>query len=331
MKQLHLILLTLCVLILSASVNAHEIRPAYLEITEQAGGNVEIRWRQPVTGEYSLALAPVLSSGWLDVEPQQIYITSNSLIKTWTVHSPAEPLAGQSLWIRGLDRTITDVLVRVQFPDGRILKQLIKASRPSMQIPAEKTARATLPEYLQLGVSHIWSGPDHLVYVLGLVLLISSLRSLVTTITAFTLAHSITLALATLGLVHLRPAPVEAVISLSIICVAVELQRQHCGRTGLASRSPWLIAFVFGLLHGFGFAGALLEAGLPENSIAPALFLFNVGIEIGQFLFLLLVVTILRILKNTVPVWRHQIIKAAPYGIGSMASFWLLERLAVIL
>ena len=310
--------------------HAHEVRPAYLEISEHSDGAIEVRWRQPVAGEYTLAINPVLSSGWLDGEPQQRYATSNSLIKIWDIKSPHPPLAGQTLWIRGLDRTITDTLVRISYADGRRLSRIIKSTHPGMEIPGAHKASLSLPGYLQLGISHIWSGPDHLLYILGLILLITSLRSLVTTITAFTLAHSITLACATLGLVHLRPAPVEAVISLSIVYVAVELVKQRRGLADMATRSPWLIAFVFGLLHGFGFAGALRQAGLPEDSIAFPLFLFNVGIEAGQLLFVFMVLAVFRLLRYTPLRLRERIFAFAPYVIGSIASFWLLQRLAVM-
>ena len=237
--------------------HAHEVRPAYLEITEHKDGPVTVRWRQPIMGEYAIAIAPVLSAGWLDGSPRRRYITADSLIKVWTVPVPHGRLAGQTLTIRGLDKTITDTLVRISFADGRVISRVLKASHPLMQIPVTRSMSLSLPGYLQLGIGHIWSGPDHLLYILGLILLISSLRSLVTTITAFTLAHSITLACAALGLIRLRPAPVEAVIALSIVYVAVELVRKQRGLTDIATRKPWIIAFVFGLLHGFGFAGAL--------------------------------------------------------------------------
>lgn len=311
-------------------VHAHEVRPAYLEITEHGDGAVTVRWRQPIMGEYTIAIAPVLSAGWLDGEPGRRYTTADSLVKVWTVPMHHGELAGQTLTIRGLDRTITDTLVRITFTDGKVLSRILNASHPFMQIPDTRGLSLSLSGYLQLGIGHIWSGPDHLLYILGLILLISSLRSLVTTITAFTLAHSITLACAVLGLIRLRPAPVEAVIALSIVYVAVELVRKQRGLSDIATRKPWVIAFVFGLLHGFGFAGALRQAGLPEDSIASALFLFNVGIEVGQLLFVLLVLGFLKLLQWSTPVLRTRAFALVPYGIGSIASFWLIQRLTVI-
>ena len=325
------LLLLLSLGLVTQAVSAHEVRPAYLEITEHTDGSINARWRQPIMGDYTLAISPVLSSGWLDGDPQRVYTTDTSLIKTWTVTAPKQSLAGQTLWIRGLDRTITDTLVRIEFANGREVSQLLRATQPRMLIPANNHTAMALPQYLQLGIRHIWSGADHLLYILGLILLIGSLRALVTTISAFTLAHSITLACSALGLVHLQPAPVEAVIALSIVYVAVEVIRLRRGQASLAGRAPWLIAMVFGLLHGFGFASALRQIGLPENSMLGALFLFNVGIEIGQLLFLVMVVGTLAVLKNNLPRAQAQLISIAPYCIGSMASFWLVQRLVVIL
>jgi len=324
MTRWHCVLF-LALMIAAASSVAHEVRPAALQITEGADGAVQARWRQPVTGDYTIAISPVLSAGWLDGEPGQRQVTADSLIKIWNVAPPHVALAGQTLWVRGLDRTITDTLVQITYADGTVLTRLLKAARPVMQIPASRQPGVSVPEYLLLGISHIWSGPDHLLYVLGLILLLSGWRTLVTTITAFTLAHSLTLACAALGLIQLRPAPVEAVIALSIVYVAVELQRRVSGLD--PTTPPWLMAFSFGLLHGFGFAGALRQVGLPEHSLLSALFLFNVGIEIGQLLFVALVLTAVRLLRDYLPYLQPRLLRLAPYGIGSLASCWLLQRL----
>jgi hydrogenase/urease accessory protein HupE len=323
-------LLWLALALLHAPVAAHEVRPAYLEIRERMGGAVEIRWRQPVIGEYTILIRPVLSSGWLDGEPERRYATQDSLITSWTIPAPRAPLPGQTLRIDGLDRTITDTLVRIEYAGGRVVTRLLKPAHPAMQIPDAAPAALALPHYLRLGIGHIWSGVDHLLYVLGLILLISGLRTLVFTLTAFTVAHSVTLAGAALGLIHLRPAPVEAVIALSIVYVAAEILRVRRGESPMPNRAPWLMAFAFGLLHGFGFAGALREIGLPDDAIAGALLLFNAGIELGQLLFLALVLAVLKHLRDDLPALQHQVFKLAPYGIGSLASFWLLQRLAAL-
>lgn len=327
--------LFLCCLIMAAQPGmAHEVRPAALDILELADGRFEFRFRQPVRGEYTLSISPVLSSPWLDGEPQERHVTESALIRIWRVDPAGQPLAGQELSISGLDRTITDVLVSIHWAGGAVDRHLIKAASPVMIIESENESGAGVPEYLRLGLEHIWSGPDHLLYVLSLMLLIAGTRALLLTITAFTLAHSLTLAGAALNLVQLPSGPVEAIISLSIVYVAVELVHAKQGRAGIAARRPWLIAFIFGLLHGFGFAGALQEIGLPEQAVLGALLLFNLGIEIGQVLFVFALLGLMFLLRLLLA--RAQLLLAGfrtavkgtlPYAIGSLASFWLIERL----
>jgi hydrogenase/urease accessory protein HupE len=185
--------------------------------------------------------------------------------------------------------------------------------------------------YTLLGIGHILGGVDHLLFVLALLLLVRGIGRLVATVTAFTLAHSVTLAAATLGFVHVPPAPVEATIALSILFLASELARQRAdGRADLTARFPWLVAFSFGLLHGFGFAGALSEVGVPQKAVPLALLFFNVGVEIGQLAFIAAVLAIgwsVRRAAIRAPAWWP---RAAAYGIGSVAAFWVVQRTAAI-
>ena len=310
---------------------AHEIRPASVEIVAVAGNAMEFRWRQPIAGDFAIAIQPVLSSGWLDTEPDNRLITDTAQIKRWNLPYQVTDLAGQTLSIKGLNRTITDVLVTVIPLNAAPYTHLIKAADPVFVFPEEARAPSGTSGYLWLGISHIWSGADHLAYVLGLLLLIRSRRALLITITAFTLAHSLTLAGAVLGLVHVSPEAIEAVIALSIVYVAVELVRVQRGQAGLASRHPGGIACGFGLLHGFGFAGALLDIGLPEQATALALLLFNIGIELGQLAFVFAVIlpgaVMIRLHPQT-DLWARTV---TPYAIGSAASFWLLERVLLII
>jgi hydrogenase/urease accessory protein HupE len=182
--------------------------------------------------------------------------------------------------------------------------------------------------YLGLGVEHILLGIDHLLFVLALLFLVQGWRRVIITITAFTVAHSITLAAATLGLVHVPQAPVEASIALSIVFVATEIVRSRMGRVSVAERWPWVIAFVFGLLHGFGFAGALREVGMPEDAIPLALLCFNIGVEVGQLLFIAAVMGIVTLLRRsaiTIPAWAWRV---PVYTIGTLAMYWTIERVA---
>lgn len=315
--------------LLSPVASAHEIRPAYLELLEQPDGAIVALWKQPLMDDVGVAIAPRLSSGWLDTPPRREWRTPSHRVQQWNVPAPRAAIAGQQLRIEGLEKTITDVLVRVHFASGDEVTQLIKPENPQWQLPAAEKAGLPVAQYLALGIEHIWTGIDHLLYVLGLILLVPNWRVLLRTITAFTVAHSITLGAATLNIVPVAAAPVEAVIALSIVYVAVELIHARRGRRGLAQRAPWLIAFAFGLLHGFGFAGALAETGLPPDNIPWALLLFNVGIEVGQLAFVAAVLTLLTVGRRHAPAVAAAFVRGTPHVIGSLAAFWLIERTLV--
>jgi hydrogenase/urease accessory protein HupE len=316
-------------LLLTQHVSAHEIRPAYLEIREVNPNRIDIFWKQPVSGESGIYLTPVLSSGWLTDSISTNSATGTALIRQWKIITN-KSVAGQTITIEGLKTTITDVLVTVQFSDGTKITRIIRPSNPSFVITKSEHSALPVLDYLRLGIEHILFGIDHLLFVLALILIVQGKRRLLKTITAFTIAHSITLAAATLGWVHIPPAPVEASIALSIIFLAVELVHYYQGKPVFSRQYPWVVAFIFGLLHGFGFAGALANVGLPEHDIPLALLLFNVGVETGQILFILTVMLIIwlmhKILKN-MPVWTRWI---PPYTIGCMAAVWFFQRLAVI-
>jgi len=305
--------------------HAHEVRPAYLEITEHASGRYEVLWKQPTSGEMAVRLIPHLSNGWLEEAPVEVDTSTSFTIKVWRPAARTS-LDGQTLTIEGLEQTITDVLVSVTPIDGVRHQEILKPSRPSVVLDLQAKSALPVPAYLRLGIEHILTGVDHLLFVLGLVLLVRGRWRLLSTITAFTVAHSFTLALASLGWIEVQPAIVEALIALSIVFVAVELVRLYRGNAGLTARYPWGVAFAFGLLHGLAFAGALTNIGLPRDAIPLSLLLFNVGVEIGQLLFVGVVTSaalILRRLPRPAPGWLQWI---PPYAIGSFAAFWLIER-----
>jgi hydrogenase/urease accessory protein HupE len=314
----------------SIRTSAHEIRPAYLEITEITPHHFRIFWKQPTMGEYSLHLKPILENWLLD----SIAVTSYSdsyMIKQWDIQSGQEMLNGKELSIEGLDKTMTDVLVVIHFTNGDEITRLLKPVAPGFEIQQSQHTRVPIGAYLQLGITHILFGVDHLLFVLGLLLLVKGTKRLIKTITAFTIAHSITLALATLHLVQIQQAAAEATIALSIVFLAMELVRHYQGQDGLTYRYPWIVAFVFGLLHGFGFAGALAEVGLPSTSIPIALFLFNVGVELGQLMFVTVALSVIWALKKWGPKFPGWTRFMAPYLIGSLASFWLIERIYLLI
>jgi hydrogenase/urease accessory protein HupE len=314
------------------AAGAHEVRPAFLHITEDAQGHIEAVWKQPAVGELALHLQPKLSSGWLDGPPAEVAAAPAFVVKRWRLDKPGATLAGQTLRVDGLENTITDVLVIVEQADGHTTQEILKPQHPELIVPGQSAADFTVLAYFGLGVEHILTGVDHLIFVLGLLLLVQSRLRLVKTITAFTLAHSITLSAAALGWVRVSPPVVEAVIALSIVFLALELVRANRGRLGLSAQKPWLVAFSFGLLHGFGFAGALLEIGLPKDAVPLSLLLFNLGVEAGQLLFVLAVLLLLifasRRLPRLNPAWGRWV---PPYAIGSFSAYWLVERLSILL
>ncbi len=319
--------LLVLLLLITMPAFAHEVRPAYLELHEETASEFRVLWKTPMRGDMRLALSPAFSGKVQALTPVATRQTGGAAIETWRMKA-IEPLRGQSLRIAGLEGTMTDVLVRAEFSDGTSWTKRLTPAQSGTVIPAKQSAWSVATEYLKLGVEHILLGPDHLLFVLALLIITLGGWKLVKTVTAFTVAHSITLGLATLGFVHVPQTPVEAVIALSIVFVAAEIVHARNGRPGVTARAPWLVAFVFGLVHGFGFAGALSEIGLPHGQIPLALLFFNVGVEIGQLLFIAAVLSLLaavRRVRITPPRWAELL---PAYAIGSVAMFWVVQRIS---
>jgi hydrogenase/urease accessory protein HupE len=311
-----------------AAAPAHELTPALLSLTERSAGSYEVVWRVPIErariGRLQVVWPPGVERevggerarlGDIEVERFRIRVAGG--------------LAGRPLDVRATSGGNSgEVIVRIAALDGSALTGRIVPGREAFVVPSATSRLAVAGAYLRLGVEHILTGLDHLLFVLALTLLVSSPAALVKTITAFTAAHSLTLALASLGLLHIPGAPVEAVIALSIVFVARELWLLARGRPGLGARRPWPVAFAFGLLHGLGFAGALGQVGLPRTEVPLALLTFNLGVELGQLLFVGIVLVGARLLAR---VRLRRVIPGrlvAAYGIGALASFWVLERVA---
>lgn len=319
-----------CFILICVQATAHEIRPAFLEITEKSRHEFLVFWKQPTMGEYSLHLKPTLGNWLIDSTAVSLF-AENYLTRQWDIHAGPDSIEGQKVSIEGLNSTMTDVLVSIRFMNGETITRLLKPVEPSFVIHQSQHQSVPVAAYLELGITHILFGVDHLLFVLGLLLLVNGTRRLIKTITAFTIAHSITLALATLRLVNVQQAAAEATIALSIVFLALELVRHYEGRDGLTYQYPWVVAFVFGLLHGFGFAGALNEVGLPAASIPMALFLFNVGVEMGQLLFVSTALGLIWMLKKWGPDFPSRTRFIAPYLIGGLAAFWLIQRMVLII
>ena len=309
---------------------AHESRPAYLEINETAHGRYDVLWRTPLLAGMRLPVVLTFPDNVPNVTEPALRQLPDSLVERRVIEASGAGLAGTRIEFTGLQGTITDVLVRVHLRDGARSTTLVHPSRPWVEITASRGLIAVAGAYLWHGIEHILFGYDHLLFVLALMLIVSRGRVLVLTITAFTIAHSITLAVATLGLAHVPRPPVEASIALSILLLAIEITRLDRGEASLTARWPWVVAFSFGLLHGFGFASALADIGLPQGDVPLALFTFNVGVEFGQLAFIAAVFSALafaRRIRLPLVISRHAL-PIATYAIGSVAAFWFFERLA---
>jgi hydrogenase/urease accessory protein HupE len=317
--------LLVLLLLAAAPVGAHEVRPAYLRIQQVDSEQFDILWRVPARGELRLGIYVDLPEGCEQPAQPLAFQEAGTWVERWSAHCPGG-LSGRRVEITGLSSTVIDALARYERLDGTTQVVRLTPAEPGFEVTDAETWRQVAGTYTVLGIEHILLGVDHLLFVLALLMLVPNLRTLFWTITAFTLAHSVTLAAATLGWVHVPQAPVEAVIALSILFVAMEIVHWRQGRPGITRRWPWLVAFTFGLLHGFGFAGALSEIGLPEHAIPLALLFFNVGVELGQLLFIAAVFAVSFVLgRIPFPAWAWRV---PVYGIGTMAAFWTIERVA---
>jgi len=305
---------------------AHESRPSYLELTEQKDGTFEVMWLRPMRGDRVLSMRPILPVHCSEVGQRAQYPKVDSLVERWSVNCGERGIVGHAIRIEGLQATLTDVLVRVAFANDATHTQVLRPNAPTFTVKGAPSKWDVVDDYFRLGVEHILGGVDHLLFVLALLIIVDGTRRLIATVTAFTVAHSMTLAAATLGWVQVPQQPVEAVIALSIVFVAGEILHARAGRPGITKRWPWVVAFTFGLLHGFGFAGALAQVGLPQKEIPLALLMFNVGVEAGQIFFIIVVLGLLQLVKRFVanpPQWT---VPVTAYGIGGIASFWVIER-----
>jgi hydrogenase/urease accessory protein HupE len=314
------------VLAVVAPLRADVFRPAYLELEERGQDTFDVVWKVPAAGEsLRLGIRLRFPAGTTNLTEPRGGFADGAITERWTIRR-AGGLTGQEIRIEGLPGGITDVLARIEHPDGTTQVERLLPEKPRFVVAGPQSGASVSRTYLGLGIRHILEGIDHLLFVLALVLIVGDVRRLMLTITAFTLAHSLTLAAATLGLVHVPQAPVEAAIALSIVFVAAEIVHGMKGRPGLTARAPWVVAFSFGLLHGFGFAGALSAVGLPPRAIPLALLFFNLGVEVGQLAFVGVVWTALTRLRRLRRRWPHWAAAVPAYAIGTVAIFWVIER-----
>lgn len=307
------------------SAGAHALSPALLLLHEHGGGMVDVTWKIPILRLVGADLQAVLPADCPPTAPRTVTEDAESLTSRWTIDCGTAGLIGKRVAVEGLGIAKTDALLRLELADGRALDTVLRPREPALVVPSTEARFRLATRYVALGIEHILTGYDHLLFVFGLLLLAAGTRALVATITAFTLGHSVTLTLAVLDVARVPPAPVEVLIAFSIFVLAVELARPD-GIATLMRRRPWLMAAVFGLLHGLGFAGTLRAAGLPPQAIPTALLGFNVGIEIGQLAFVLTIVAAtlaLRPALRRLPTWS----RALPvYAMGSLAACWMIQR-----
>jgi len=310
---------------------AHETRPAFLEIKETAPHQFSLLWRTPVTERIRLPVALQLPADAKDLKEPSIAQLSDSRIERRWIDTAPSGLANKQISFAGLESTFTDVLVRVQMLDGRSWTTIVRPSQPWVTISAAPSWPELAGTYIVEGIRHILFGIDHLLFVLGLLLIVKDWWTLLKTVTAFTVAHSITLAIATLGYASAPAVPLNAAIALSILFLGPEIVRVWRGQTSFTIRHPWVIAFAFGLIHGFGFASALTSEGLPHSDLPLALLSFNIGVELGQVAFIVLIMLLERSFRQLEIRWPRWAELLPGYTVGTLGAFWTIQRTCILL
>ncbi len=316
----------LCLVIVS-SAQAHRFAPSLLKVQETAGGQYHVLWKTPAQGSSNVPLRPVWPESCEVISANPTQLEGTGTVTSWQLQCSTlgeDGLVGETLGVSGLGANQASAMVMVSLLDGRQFQQVLNAEQGEFVVPAQSSAGEVVSDYTVLGFEHIWSGIDHLLFVFGLLLLVGGGSRLLWTITAFTVGHSITLSLVTLGFFDYPVALVEFTIALSIFVLAVELTRE--ARNDLLWRNPWWLAGGFGLLHGMGFAGALAETGLPQDNVPLALLFFNVGIELGQIAFIAAILAVWWVLRKPLAAWRERLLPVPVYVLGALSAMWCIER-----
>ena len=327
MKSLRLLFLLLVGLGMTQLAQAHRFAPSLLKVSEIAPQQYHMVWKTPAQGVSNVPLHPVWPESCEVKNPSPAQLEGTGKVSSWQLHCSdlgEDGMVGETLGISGLGANQASAMVMVSLLDGRQYQQVLNAEQPDFVVPEESSAGDVVSDYALLGMEHIWGGIDHLLFVFGLLLLVGGGTRLLWTITAFTVGHSITLSLVTLGFFDYPVALVEFTIALSIFVLAVELTRTE--KHDALWRNPWWLAGGFGLLHGMGFAGALAETGLPQDNVPLALLFFNIGIEIGQITFILLVLAIWMVIRKPLTPWREQLLPVPVYILGALSAMWCIER-----
>jgi hydrogenase/urease accessory protein HupE len=309
---------------------AHESWPALLELREKSGDQFEVLWRTPLTAGLRSPIGLQLPDTWVTVGTPTEREQEKWIVQRFTVAVPRTQIDGATLRFPRQEGTITDIHVRLTRSDGTVFSTVVRPTDPRVELRGERSWWVNMREYVALGFHHIVLGVDHLLFVLGLLLIVRGRMMLLKTITAFTLAHSLTLAVATLGFASVPLEPLNAAIALSILFLGPEVVRAWRGETSLTIRFPWIVAFAFGLLHGFGFATGLSTAGVPAGELPWALLFFNIGVELGQLAFVALCFALVRawrILEVSWPAWA---LRVPGYVVGVCGAYWTIQRVVIM-
>lgn len=319
---------------LPAQAAAHALDPGFLDLKALGADLWRVTWKVPTAGTGPLPISVLLPENCTPRQSEGLQFNGEAFVASWTA-TCAGGLQGGEIRIEGLERTATDVLVRYELAPGKAESQRLTAATTAFAVPAPLGWSGVLATYFALGVDHILTGIDHLLFVFALILLVRDTRQLIGAVTAFTVAHSLSLGAATLGWIVVPAPPVEAVVALSIMFLAAELARPAGRALRLTERYPWVVAFAFGLLHGLGFARALLEVGLPEGEVPLALLAFNLGVEAGQLMFIALVLVAGALLARLYPRLVGSVtrpgatgLRVTSYLMGGIAAAWFVARVA---
>lgn len=327
LRVLFVITLGLLLLPLAQTTQAHRFAPSLLKVTEVAPGQYNMVWKTPAQGVSNVPLVPQWPETCEPKNATEPQMEGTGTVTSWQLHCTElgdDGLIGETLGVEGLGANQASAMVMVSLLDGRQYQEVLNAEQSSFVVPAESSAGEVMGDYATLGIEHIWSGIDHLLFVFGLLLLVGGGKRLLWTITAFTVGHSITLSLVALGYFDYPVELVEFAIAVSIFVLAVELTRK--ARNDIVWRNPWWLAGGFGLLHGMGFAGALAETGLPQDNVPLALLFFNVGIEIGQIAFILGILVLWFVVKKPLAPWQDKLLPLPVYILGALSAMWCIER-----
>lgn len=330
-RAVGLALATLAISVPGAGARAHESQPGTLDLNQVARDRYEVVWRAPIYFGRPHPARLELPERWATVVPRSERLLSDSQVFRQVVTVGANGVEGSVVRFPGLENTITDVFVRLRRLDGTVTTSVVRPSRPEALLRGERAWYRAAAEYVVLGFDHILRGVDHLLFVLGLLLIVRGRFTLLKTVTAFTVAHSLTLAAATLGFARAPLPPLNAAIALSILFLGPEIVRVRRDESSLTLRYPWVVAFAFGLLHGFGFASGLATTGMARAELPLALLFFNVGVELGQLVFVFTALALARSFRVLEVRWPRWVEALPAYTVGGLGAYWTIQRTAILL